>query len=71
VLEGMSEFINYLIDIVERRRHSPGDDLISTLIRAEEGETALTPIEVVMFTQLLLVAEMRPPRICSETRCSR
>jgi cytochrome P450 len=56
VLEGMSEFINYLIDIVERRRHSPGDDLISTLIRAEEGETALTPVEVVMFTQLLLVA---------------
>jgi cytochrome P450 len=56
VLEGMSEFINYLIDIVERRRHSPGDDLISTLIRAEEGETALTPVEVRMFTLLLLVA---------------
>jgi cytochrome P450 len=55
-LEGMSEFTTYLIDIVERRRRDPGDDLISTLIRAEEGETALTPMEVVMFTLLLLVA---------------
>jgi cytochrome P450 len=52
----MSEFTTYLIDIVERRRRDPGDDLISTLIRAEEGETALTPLEVVMFTLLLLVA---------------
>jgi cytochrome P450 len=56
VLEGMSEFTAYLIDIVERRRANPGDDLISTLIRAEEGETALTPVEVRMFTLLLLVA---------------
>jgi cytochrome P450 len=56
VLEGMSELTAYLIDIVERRRANPGNDLISALIRAEEGETALTPVEVVMFTLLLLVA---------------
>ena len=56
VLEGMSELTAYLIEIVERRRRDPGDDLISILIRAEEGETALTPVEVVMFTLLLLVA---------------
>jgi len=56
VLEAFSELSHYLIDIVERRRRQPQDDLISTLIRAEEGETALTPVEVVMFTLLLLVA---------------
>ena len=41
---------------IEERRRAPQDDLISTLIRAEQGETALTPTEVVMFTLLLLVA---------------
>ena len=57
VLEGFSELTDYLIE--HRRaapRQQPRDDLISTLIRAEEGETALTPVEVVMFTLLLLVA---------------
>jgi cytochrome P450 len=56
VLEGLAEMNRYLIDVVERRHRDPGDDLISTLIRAEDGATALTPFEVVMFTLLLLVA---------------
>jgi cytochrome P450 len=56
LLEGMSELTQYIIDVVERRRRQPQDDLISTLIGAEAGEAALTPSEVVMFTLLLLVA---------------
>jgi cytochrome P450 len=56
VLRGFTELSRYIIAMVEQRRRSPRDDLISTLIRAEEGGTALTPVEVVMFTLLLLVA---------------
>jgi cytochrome P450 len=56
VLEGMAGLSGYLMGVVERRRRSPGNDLISLLIRAEDGDAALTPVEVVMFTLLLLVA---------------
>jgi cytochrome P450 len=56
VLEGFAELHQYIIGVIEERSRDPQDDLISTLIRAEEGETALTPAEVVMFTVLLLVA---------------
>ncbi|HEU4427922.1 MAG TPA: cytochrome P450, partial [Myxococcota bacterium] len=56
VLQGLAELSHYLIGVVEQRRRDPQDDLISTLIRAEDGETALTPGEIVLFTLLLLVA---------------
>jgi cytochrome P450 len=56
VLEALAELSQYLTGVIERRRREPRDDLISTLIRAGEGETALTPGQVVMFTLLLLVA---------------
>jgi cytochrome P450 len=56
VLEGMVGLSSYIMAIVEQRRRSPGNDLISLLIRAEDGATELTPVEVVMFTLLLLVA---------------
>jgi cytochrome P450 len=56
VLEGVSSLSRYIMGVVEQRRRSPGNDLISVLIRAEDGETALTPVEVAMFTLLLLVA---------------
>ena len=56
VLEGMAGLSGYIMGVVERRRRSPGNDLISLLIRAEDGDAALTPVEVVMFTLLLLVA---------------
>jgi len=55
-LQGFSELSTYLMGVVEERRRHPQDDLISTLIRAEDGEAGLSPIEVVMFTVLLLVA---------------
>jgi cytochrome P450 len=56
VLEGMVGLSSYIMGVVEQRRKRPGDDLVSLLIRAEDGATALTPVEVVMFTLLLLVA---------------
>jgi cytochrome P450 len=56
VLQSLGELSRYITGVVELRRKHPRDDLISTLIRAEAGETALTPLEVVMFTLLLLVA---------------
>jgi cytochrome P450 len=56
VFEGFAELSAYLIGAVEHRRQRPQDDLISTLIRSEDGAAGLTPAEVVMFTVLLLVA---------------
>ena len=49
------QFAAYFGEIIERRRAKPADDLISALVRAEEGDT-LSPVEVVMFAVLLLVA---------------
>jgi cytochrome P450 len=46
----------YLLEIMERRRRTPSDDLVTTLIAAQEGDGTLTPMEVVTFTILLLVA---------------
>jgi cytochrome P450 len=51
-----SEFNAYFLDHIERRRRDPKDDLISVLVAAEAGEAALTPIETLRFTGLLLVA---------------
>ncbi len=50
------EMTAYVTSVAEARRARPQEDLISTLVRAEEGETALTPFEIVMFILLLLVA---------------
>lgn len=56
MLEAFAELSTYMIGVIEQRRAEPKEDLISTLIRAENGEAGLTPLEVVMFTLLLLVA---------------
>jgi cytochrome P450 len=42
--------------VIERRRREPRDDLISLLVRAEEDLGALTPVQILGFTILLLVA---------------
>jgi cytochrome P450 len=49
------EFTAYFTEVIERRRVEPAEDLISALIRAEQGD-ALSPVEVIMFAILLLVA---------------
>ena len=46
----------YLLSIIERRRREPADDLVTALIAAQEGDGTLTPMEVVTFAILLLVA---------------
>jgi cytochrome P450 len=56
MLIAFKELSEYMIRVIDERRRSPKDDLITTLTRAEQGEQALTPSEVVMFTLLLLVA---------------
>ncbi len=56
MLQAFAELSTYMTSTIEERRAQPKDDLISTLIGAENGEAGLTPIEVVMFTLLLLVA---------------
>jgi cytochrome P450 len=56
VLEGIAGLSRYIMDVVEQRRSRPRNDLISLLVRAEDGAAALTPVEVAMFTLLLLVA---------------
>lgn len=50
------EFSAYFEKEIEDRRREPRDDLISTLVRAEDEEHALTSDEVLAFTQLLLIA---------------
>lgn len=50
-----AEFTAYFNEISERRRKEPANDLISTLVQAEEGDS-LSPVEVIMFAVLLLVA---------------
>jgi len=50
------EFNAYFLEQIERRRRDPKDDLISVLVAAEAGEAALTPVETLRFTSLLLVA---------------
>jgi len=50
------EFMAAMRAIVRRRRAKPGDDLISTILAAQDGDAALTDREVIQFALLLLVA---------------
>jgi cytochrome P450 len=55
-IASMREFNEYFAAVIERRRAEPGDDLISRLVHAETSEGRLTPLELLAFTRLLLVA---------------
>ncbi|GIU88593.1 MAG: cytochrome P450 [Acidimicrobiia bacterium] len=46
----------YLEDLIERRRHDPGDDLVSELLRAEIGGEPLTHHQVLSYCELLVEA---------------
>lgn len=50
------EMRDYLSAVIEERRRQPGQDLISSLVRAEEEQGVLTPHEVQIFVFALLVA---------------
>jgi cytochrome P450 family 142 subfamily A polypeptide 1 len=67
--EAFGEYVEYLIPIIEERRHAPREDLISILTgafdegaldageaMAVEGEDALTSDELLMFLCILIVA---------------
>jgi len=56
LLVAFREFNAYFMEAIEHRRRDPKDDLISTLVAAEGGEAALSPMETLMFTVLLLAA---------------
>ena len=51
-----AELIPYLIDVVESRRRSPGDDLLSALLAVEDQGDTLTMPELMSFVVLLYIA---------------
>jgi cytochrome P450 len=55
-LQTWNEFKAYFTETIEQRRREPRDDLITNLIRADEGGTSLTESEMLNFCLLLLVA---------------
>jgi len=55
VLDAFAEMTTYVVRIARERRKRPADDLISQLVSINEGE-GLSPIELVQFVTLLLVA---------------
>src|SRR5262245_8593857 len=46
----------YITGVVAARRATPGDDLVSLLVAAQDGEAGLPAAEVMCFVMLLLVA---------------
>ena len=51
-----AELVPYLIDVVESRRRSPGDDLLSALLAVEDQGDTLTMPELMSFVVLLYIA---------------
>lgn len=50
------EFDAYFLNVIEARRKEPRDDLISTLVAAEEAGDQLTQSELLVMLRLLLIA---------------
>jgi pimeloyl-[acyl-carrier protein] synthase len=53
---GLGNLLDYLRDVIARRRRAPRDDLISGMIVAQEERDALTDAELLATSILLLVA---------------
>ncbi|HRE01839.1 MAG TPA: cytochrome P450, partial [Ilumatobacteraceae bacterium] len=51
-----SQFVAYIVDVIEHRRRHLGDDLLSALIQAEEAGDRMSNAELISFTLLLYVA---------------
>jgi cytochrome P450 len=56
MLEGTGGLLAYILDNIERHRGRQRNDLIGALMRAEDGEAALTSLEIASFGLLLLLA---------------
>jgi cytochrome P450 len=52
----MSQFVAYLRELFERRRGTPGDDLVSALLQVEEGGDRLSEQELSSMVALLIIA---------------
>jgi len=51
-----SEMRTYLADLIETKRQTPGEDLLSALVQARDSEGALTENELVSLGVILLLA---------------
>ena len=51
----VAEFKAYLGDAIEARRRAPGEDLLSALVRDEDGAAGLSPAQALNFAVLLLL----------------
>ncbi len=51
-----NEFSDYFSAMIEERRSAPRNDLVSLLVKANEGDDELSVVEILNFCQLLLVA---------------
>jgi cytochrome P450 len=54
--EALGQLCAYVQGVAERRAAEPGEDLVSLLVAAQEGEARLSTLEVVLFALLLLSA---------------
>jgi len=50
------QLVPYLVDIIDHRRQSPGDDLLSRLLAVEDAGDTLRAAELIAFVVLLYVA---------------
>jgi cytochrome P450 len=55
-IDTISELSRYLAGVIDERRRASAEDLVTALVAAQDGEGTLTPMEVVSFIILLLVA---------------
>src|SRR5947209_971438 len=51
-----NEFVAYLRELFERRRSTPGDDLVSALLQVEDGGDTLSEEELFSMVVLLIIA---------------
>ncbi|QBD81126.1 cytochrome P450 [Ktedonosporobacter rubrisoli] len=56
VISEAKAFLNYLFALIEQKRESPADDLISRLVQAEEAGDQLSADELVSMIFLLIIA---------------
>ena len=52
----MGALFEHVLEVAAERRRAPGDDLVSLLVTAQDGEVALSDAELAFFVLLLLVA---------------
>jgi cytochrome P450 len=54
--EAVGQFAQYFFELLAERRRVPGDDLLTRLVQAEDGDTVLSEAELLSTCILLLVA---------------